>query len=96
MQNQNKIGRYYDYFPPFTGEPLNFLLISKNYEAFEAINDAWDDLFSARNEWRDKDEQDITESDVERWKAIYETYRKLVLEGLRDEYKQDFIDGKIV
>ena len=96
MQSKIKYGVFYDYFPPYAADSLDFLLKSKNMEAYYAIDEAWKNVFSARDEWQDKDKQDISESDVKRWKEAYDTYRKIVLEGLRDEYKQEFIDGKLI
>jgi hypothetical protein len=95
MQTRNRSGRFYDYFPPFAGDPIDFLLITKNWEA---IDEAWWDVHAAYSEYFNKSisVDGVQESDIKRWEEAYNTYRKLVLEGLYDEYKQDFIDGKIV
>jgi hypothetical protein len=95
MQTLNKSGAYYDYFPPFAGDSLDFFLNSYNWEA---IHDAWWDVHAAYSEYLDKSisVDGVQESDVKRWEEVYNTYRRLVSENLYDEYKQDFIDGKIV
>ena len=95
MQGKNKSGAFYDYFPPIAGDPCDFMLKSKNYYA---VDEAWWAVHAAYSEYLDKSisKEGIQESDVNRWKAVYDTYRKIVLEGLRDEYKQDFIDGKLI
>jgi hypothetical protein len=97
MQNKNNSGRFYDYFPPYAGDPLDFTLMLRQIN-HSPIHAAWSDVFLAEGEFDEKinSQEGIQESDVERWQVIYDTYRKLVLEGLQDEYKQDFIDGKIV
>ena len=95
MQGKNKSGAFYDYFPPIATDSFDSLPYVNN---FYAVDEAWWDVHAAYSEYLDKSisKEGIQESDVNRWKAVYDTYRKIVLEGLRDEYKQDFVDGKLI
>jgi hypothetical protein len=78
---------FYNFFPnPPEVNPLHFKFGQGGPIPQEGV-DAWDELFSARNEWRDKVVAGtITESDIERWEAVYEKFCDIIKRGVEDEY----------
>jgi len=74
-------------FFPQPPEPNPFMFKSK--EDYFRARDAKDELGYAWDEWWDIPKKDeITESQIAKWRQLYVNYKKALSEGLQDCYKQ--------
>jgi hypothetical protein len=85
---------FYDQFPnPPEINPCHFKF-DKDLPKYDEAEAAWYALTDAQDEWSDKAVKGhVQESDVLRWRAVYDKFRDIINRGIKDEYKEYYLGG---
>ena len=85
MEKQKRI--FYNWFPnPNEINPFH-LINSENTPSWGEAKEAWWELCFAQDEWSYKIPDKITESDVAKWKAVYEKFCDIIERGIKEDHK---------